>query len=168
MGKSGWVTAWVLGVAAAPAYAEDPPTPFDRGHVSVNLLVTEQTAFDTTRVGFGAGFGYFVLDGVELGASALHVFGNGPSLDEVSPSLRYTAQPLVGSWPVIPYVGAFYNHWFVGGGFSDVDAVGGRAGLVRLSGKLIVGLGIAYEHTVSTCSSGCDTISPDVTFGFTF
>jgi hypothetical protein len=168
MVRSGWVTAFVLAAAAAPAYAEGPPTPFDRGQVSVNLLVTEQSAFDTTRVGFGAGFGYFVLDGVELGASALHVFGDGPSLDEVSPSVRYTAQPLVGSWPLIPYAGAFYNHWFVGGGFADVDAVGARAGLLRLSGKMIVGLGIAYQHTVSTCSSSCDTIAPDITFGFTF
>jgi hypothetical protein len=166
MVRSGWVAVLVL--AAAPAYADGPPTPFDQGHVSVHLAITEQSAFDAYRVGLGAGVGYFVLDGLELGVFGLHMFGNGPSLDEVSPSVRYTAQPLVGSWPVIPYVGAFYNHWFVGDGLSDVDAVGGRAGLLHLRGRLIVGLGIAYEHTVSTCTSSCDTVYPDVTFGFTF
>jgi hypothetical protein len=167
MVRSGSVAVLVLAVAA-PAHAEGPPTPFDQGHVAVNLAVTEQTAFNASRIGLGAGLGYFVLDGLELGAFALHMFGSGPSLDEVSPSIRYTAQPLVGRWPVIPYVGAFYNHWFVGDGLSDVDAVGARAGVVHLHGQLIVGLGIAYEHTVSTCTSSCDTVYPDVTFGFTF
>ncbi|HEX3757915.1 MAG TPA: hypothetical protein VHW23_04395 [Kofleriaceae bacterium] len=166
MVRSGWVVL-VLAVAA-PAYAEGPPTPFDQGRVSINLAVTEQTAFDTSRFGLGAGVGYFVLDGLELGAFGMHMFGSGPSLDEVSPSISYTAQPLVGSWPVVPYVGAFYNHWFVGDGLSDIDALGARAGLVRLSGQLIIGFGIAYERTVSTCSSSCDTVYPDITFGFTF
>jgi hypothetical protein len=160
------VAALVL--VSAPAHAEGPPTPFDQGQVSVHLAIAAQTAFDERRFGLGVGVGYFVLDGLEVGAFGLHMFGNGPSLDEVSPSIRYTAQPLVGSWPVIPYVGAFYNHWFVGDGLSDVDAVGGRAGLLHLRGRLIVGLGIAYEHTVSTCTSSCDTVYPDVTVGFTF
>lgn len=167
MVRSGWVAALVLG-ASAPAYAEEPPTPFDQGHVGVHLAVTEQTAFNTSRIGLGAGVGYFVLDGLELGVFGLHMFGSGPSLDEVTPSIRYTAQPLVGRWPVVPYVGAFYNHWFVGDGLADLDAVGARAGVVHLRGRLIVGLGVAYEHTVSTCTSSCDTVYPDVTFGFTF
>jgi hypothetical protein len=158
----------VFVLAAAPAHAEGPPTPFDQGHVSVHLAIAEQSAFGAYRFGLGAGVGYFVLDGLELGAFGLHMFGNGPSLEEVSPSVRYTAQPLVGSWPVIPYVGAFYNHWFVGDGLSGVDTVGGRTGLLHLRGRLIVGLGIAYEHTVSTCASSCDAVYPDVTVGFTF
>lgn len=168
MVRSGWVAALVVLALPVPALADGPPTPFDQGRVSVHLAVTEQSAFDTNRFGLGAGVGYFVLDGLELGAFGLHMFGSGPGLDEVSPSIRYTAQPLVGSWPVIPYVGAFYNHWFVGDGLADVDAIGGRAGVMHLRGPLIVGLGIAYEHTVSTCSSSCDTVYPDVTFGFTF
>jgi hypothetical protein len=128
----------------------------------------EQSAFGYNYVSLGAGVGYFVLDGLEVGAFALHEFGGGPSINEVSPSLRYVAQPLVGSWPVIPYAAAFYNHWFLGGGFSDIDTIGARAGLLHLQGQLIVGLGIAYEHTISTCASSCDSVYPDVTFGFTF
>lgn len=168
MARSGWLAALVLAAAVAPAHAEDPPTPFDQGRVSVDVAVTEQTAFDTSRFGVGAGAGYFVLDGLELGLFGMHMFGDGPGLDEVSPSVRYTAQPLFASWPVVPYVGGFYNHWFVGDGLPDVDAVGARAGVVRLSGRLLIGVGIAYEHTVSTCSASCDTVYPDITFGFTF
>jgi hypothetical protein len=43
-----------------------------------------------------------------------------------------------------------------------------RAGLLRLSGRLIIGLGVAYEHTVSACTTDCDAVYPDVTLGFTF
>jgi hypothetical protein len=159
--------------AAAPAHAgsldgPDGETPFDRGRIGVMLGVGEQTAFGHTRFGVGAGVGYFVLDGLELGAFALHEFGDGPSINEVSPSLRYVAQPLVATWPVIPYAGVFYNHWFLGDANDDLDRVGARAGLLRLSGRLIIGLGIAYEHTVSACAIDCDAVYPDVTFGFSF
>jgi hypothetical protein len=167
-----WV-AVLVGAIGSPAYADSldgPPreTPFDRGHVGLSIGAGEQTAFGHTRIGLGVGAGYFVLDGLELGAFALHEFGDGPSIDEVSPSLRYVAQPLVWSWPVIPYAEVFYSHWFLGDGNSDLDRVGTRAGLLRLSGRLIVGLGVVYEHTVSACATECDAVYPDVTFGFSF
>lgn len=173
MYKLGWLIAFLI-AAAAPAYADpsleepDRQTPFDRGHVGFSVGAGEQSAFGYRYFGLGAGAGYFVLDGLELGGFALHEFGGGPSINEVSPSLRYVAQPLVGRWPVIPYAGAFYNHWFLGDGFSDLDTVGSRAGLLHLSGRLIVGLGVVYEHTVSACVTDCDSVFPDVTLGFAF
>jgi hypothetical protein len=155
--------------AAAVASADDDGhgTPFDQGRIGLNITVGEQTSFGYNHIALGAGAGYFVLDGLELGAFALHEFGSGPSIDEVSPSIRYVAQPLVGRWPVIPYGAAFYNHWFLGGGFSDLDSVGGRAGLLTLRGRLIVGLGVAVEHVLSACTE-CNYVYPDVTFGFSF
>jgi hypothetical protein len=170
MHRSGWLAASVLVAALAaalPASADDRGTPFDQGRVGVTLTVGEQSSFGYNHIALGAGAGYFVLDGLELSAFALHEFGSGPSIDEVSPAVRYVAQPLVGDWPVIPYVAAFYNHWFLGGGFSDLDTVGARAGLLHLRGRLIVGLGVAFEHVVSTCTD-CNFVYPDVTFGFTF
>jgi len=170
MHRAAWLIA--LFAAAAPAHADsfDGPreTPFDQGHIGLMVGAGEQSAFGYNYVSLGVGVGYFVLDGLEVGAFALHDFGGGPSINEVSPSLRYVAQPLVGSWPVVPYGAVFYNHWFLGDGFSDVDAIGARAGLLHLQGRLIVGLGVAYEHTVSTCATSCDAVYPDVTFGFTF
>ena len=171
-----WIAAAVVLALALPARADDPATPepapaprtpFDRGRFGIGGGAGEQTNFDTQYIWVGASVGYFVLDGVELGLSGLHEFGSGPSISEVSPSLRYVAQPLVGKWPVVPYVGTFYSHWFIGsGGGGDLDSVGARAGFVLISGQLLLGLGAVYEHQLeSPCASGCDSVYPDVTIG---
>ena len=122
-----------------------------------------QTTLGAHYVVIGAGFGYFALDGLELGLSALHEFGSGPSISKLSPSIRYIAQPLVGRSPVIPYVGVFYTHWFVGDPYADVDTIGARAGGVYLSGSLVLGLGVVVERVVSTCTMDCTLVYPDFT-----
>jgi hypothetical protein len=171
MHRIAWAVASIALVTSSAAHADDldgrGPTPFDQGRIGLHLAVGVHSAFGFSRLGAGAGVGYFVLDGLELGLFALHEFGDGPSINEVSPSVRYVAQPLVGRWPVIPYGAAFYNHWFLGDGFGDRDTAGARAGVLHLRGRLIVGLGVAYEHTLSACTD-CDSVYPDVTFGFTF
>jgi hypothetical protein len=154
-------------VASATASADDvtPPkkTPFDRGHFGLSVGGGSQTTLGYSYIVIGAGVGYYVLDGVELGASGIEEFGSGPNIAKLSPSLRYVAQPLVGVWPVIPYVGTFYNHWFVGGGNPDEDTVGSRAGLLYVSGQLVLGLGVAVERVVSTCTMDCTLVYPDFT-----
>ena len=151
----------VLVALAVPARAD---TPFDRGKFGLSLGFGERKAFDTSYLVAGAGVGYFVLDGFEIALGAQHDFGGGPSLDLVSPSLRYVAQPLVGQWPLIPYVGAFYDHLFVGG-MPDVDAIGARVGLLFVSGRTVLGLGIAVARTVSACAVDCTVAYPDFTIG---
>ena len=167
------VAAVVAACAAMPASADpgapDPgprETPFDRGHITLMAGGGSQTVNNFHYLGVGLGAGYYVLDGVELGLFALHEFGSGPSLNEVSPSLQYVARPLVGSWPLIPYGGVFYNHWFVGAPGTDTDTAGTRAGVLYLSGKVIAGIGVVYEHVLSGCVQTCDQVYPDVTLGF--
>src|ERR1044071_8583650 len=109
MQSTAWVAASAVVVAlgtAAPARAEDQATPFDQGRVGVQLYLGQQSAFGYNHFSVGGGVGYFVLDGLELSAFAMHSFGSGPSIDEVSPEIRYGAQPLVGSWPIPPYLAA--------------------------------------------------------------
>jgi len=164
------VTVMALALAR-PARADDgdaprPRTPFDRGRIGLSVGGGTTSAFGHPYYVIGGGVGYFVLDGVELGISGLVQFGSDPSIEKVSPSLRYVAQPLVGKTPIIPYVGAFYTHWFVGGGFGDVDTVGGRAGGLYVSGQVVLGLGIAYERVVSSCTMNCDAWYPDFTIAF--
>jgi hypothetical protein len=176
MTRARWVAAIgvaVLGAAtrvyADPAVLDPAPreTPFDRGRVTLKVGGGSQTVNNYRYFGAGVGIGYYVLDGVELGLFGLHEFGNGPSLNEVTPSLRYVARPLIGSWPLVPYAGVFYNHWFVGDPYSDSDTAGTRAGVIYLSGQMILGIGIVYEHVLSTCVQSCDQVYPDVTLGFT-
>ena len=155
-----------LGAAPVHADGEPPPaaprTPFDRGRVGLSLGGGSQRGPYGQYFVIGAGVGYFLLDGVEVGLSALHEFGDGPSISKVAPSLRYIAQPLVGKWPLIPYVGVFYNHWFIGG-VSDLDTVGARGGGLYVSGQLVLGIGLVVENVVSKCTSDCSSVYPDFT-----
>lgn len=157
---------------AATARADDPvpdepqphlTTPFDRGKLSLGIYGGSQSTLGYHYFAIGGAFGYFVLDGVEVSLGGLEEFGDGPNISKLEPELRYVVQPLVGKSPVIPYVGAFYNHWFIGGGMSDVDTVGGRGGLLYVSGQLVLGLGAVYERIVSDCVMDCSSVYPDFT-----
>jgi hypothetical protein len=167
MGKLALVSALMIAAVGAPsvARADDadppPPTPFDRGKVGLGFSAGAQTLFNDQYIYVGGGMTYFVLDGVELGVSGLHEFGSGPSISQLSPSLRYIAQPLVGSWPVVPYVGTFYTHWFIGDDIPDEDAVGARVGVIFVSGHLLLGVGVAAQKIVSTCTTDCTIVYPD-------
>lgn len=158
----------VLAVAA-PAYADEPPreTPFDQGRISISAGGGTTSTLNHHYIVLGGGVGYYVLDGVELSLHGLYEWGDGPSISLLSPQLRYVAQPLVGQWPVIPYVGVFYNHWFVGDNLGDEDSVGARAGGLWINGRIVIGLGVVYEQIVSSCTD-CSSWYPDITIGFTF
>jgi len=161
----------VLMVAASTAHADEytKPTPFDQGHFTVSVMAGSQSSFNQRYIAVGAGGGYFVVNGLEVEAAAEHWFGDGPSVSMVSPGIRYVVQPLVPVSPVVPYVGGFYRHWFVSGaGLEDVDTVGARAGIEYINGRVIVGLGAGFEHTISTCTQDCNQVYPEFSLGFTF
>jgi hypothetical protein len=167
-----WVVAACLLALAAPARADDPPprpTPFDQGKFSLGGGASSQSAFDNNYIVVGLGGGYFVLPGVELGLAAEHYFGPSPTISIVTPSLRYIAQPLVWKFPLIPYVGVFYSHYFISdAAIGDENGVGGRAGVIYISGRLLIGLGVGVERIVSTCTQDCTIVYPDISFGIGF
>jgi hypothetical protein len=138
-------------------------TPFDQGRFNLGFGAGSQTALGFRYFVVAGGAGYYVLDGVELGLGASHQFGDGPGITRATPGLRYVAQPLVGRSPLIPYVGVFYSHYFIGEGYRDVDTAGMRGGLLHVSGSLVIGLGVAFERVVSACASNCSTVYPDFT-----
>ena len=165
----------MLVLASGVAHADEvivepppPPTPFDQGKMNLSIAGGSTSNFGERYFAIGGGFGYFILDGLELGLAAVHQFGDGPSISQVQPRVRYVVQPLVGKFPLIPYVGAFYNHWFIGDGYTDVDAIGGRAGLIYLSGRILLGLGVAVERTVSECIEDCTAVYPDFSISLSF
>jgi hypothetical protein len=154
-----------------PEAAPPPPppaTPFDRGKFALGVYGGSQSALGQRYFGIGAGLGYFVLDGLELGLGGQFLFGDGPNIGRVTPSLRYVAQPLVPHSPVVPYVGVFYNRQFIGDDIADIDSVGTRGGLIYVSGKVLLGLGVAYERIVSECVTDCSSVYPDVTIAVSF
>jgi hypothetical protein len=153
------------GVSLEP---EERRTPFDQGRFGLSGGGGTTSAFGMRYYAVGLGATYFVLDGVGVGASTQVDWGTGPTMLRVSPELRYVAQPLVGRWPVIPYVAGYYTHWFVAERIDDVDAIGTRGGLLYISGSIILGLGIGYEHLVSDCAVDCSTLYPDFSIGFSF
>lgn len=154
---------------AQPAVPEPEPrrrTPFDRGRFGLTASAGTASVFDQRYFGIGGSLSYFVLDGVAVGAGAQVQWGDGPTITRTTPELRYVAQPLVGRWPLIPYAAVFYTHWFVGEANPDVDAIGTRGGLLYVSGSIVLGLGIAYEHLVSECmmdTMDCSSVYPDIT-----
>lgn len=149
--------------AAQVVESPTPRTPFDQGRFWFSAGGGATSAFGERYFAIAAGASYFVLDGVDVGLAGQHQWGDGPSISRLTPSLRYVAQPLVGKFPLIPYVGLFYSHWFIGSQINDVDAVGTRGGLLYVSGSIVVGLGIAYEQVVSACTEDCDAVYPDFT-----
>ncbi len=166
---------WLLLVGAAPARAQPaapepapppPPTPFDQGKFGLSFGAGSQTVLGDHYYGVAGGLGYFVLDGVEVGLGTSLQWGTGPTITRVTPGLRYVAQPLVYRSPLIPYVGVFGSHYFIGEGNADVNTAGARAGLLYVGGKLLLGLGIAVEHVVSECTEDCTDVYPDFTLSF--
>lgn len=141
-----------------------PPTPFDQGKFGLGFGFGRQSTLGGHYNVVSGGLGYFVLDGVELGLGASIQFGDGPSITRATPSVRYVAQPLVGKFPLIPYIGVFASRYFIGEGIEDVNSIGARAGAIYVSGSLLLGLGLAVEHIVSTCDKDCTSYYPDLTF----
>lgn len=144
---------------------EDPPrvTPFDQGRFGLSFGAGSQNTLGEKYYGVAGGMGYYVLDGVELGLSTAHQWGDGPSITRLTPSLRYVAQPLVRHSPVVPYVGVFGSRYFVYEGNDDVNTLGSRAGLIYVGGSVLLGLGVAVERIVSDCTEDCTSVYPDFT-----
>lgn len=155
----------------APPPPPEPPrvrTPFDQGRFGFSAGAGSQSAFGGRYFGIAAGGSYFVLDGVGIDLGGGFQWGDGPNIGRVTPGVRYVVQPLVGKFPLIPYVGAFYSHWFISSTYPDQDAVGGRAGLLYVSGSMVLGLGAVNEHIVSQCTMDCSIWYPDLTIAIAF
>lgn len=162
------IAVLVLGFARPVRAEEASTTPFDRGHVALRVGVGSQSAIGHRYFVAGGGVGYYVVDGLELQLDGTVYFGDGPSIRAVTPGVRYVAQPLVGKWPVIPYAGVFYTQWFFGEPYEDYGTIGARAGVIYLSGRFLLGIGVAYAHVLADCVANCDQVYPDLSIGVTF
>ncbi len=157
-----------VALLALPAQAAGRRHPFEQGNVRLTLA----SAFGVgqTQDGYvvvGAGLGYFVLDGLELGLDVEHYFGADPTITRVSPQVTFNFYMLR---PLPPYVGVFYRHWFVDGTPRDLDTLGMRAGATLVaSGGVALGAGAVYERILQPCEGdACDALYPELHLAVTF
>lgn len=156
--------------AADPGGDGSERSPFAAGRITLGFAAGSQSSVvasdDDAHIYVGGGLGYFVLPGLELGASGIKLFGADPSVAMLSPRVRYVFHQVPSSFK--PYLGAFLTHWFLGDPFDDVDTLGARGGVITTSGRLLIGAGVAYEAVITECDGDCDLIYPELTFAVAF
>ena len=142
--------------------------PFSQGSQSVAIIVGAGSAFRDDYVILGLGYGYYLVDGLELGIDAQFWLSGDPSITKLSPQIRYVfTQPKT----VKPYIGGFLRRTFISG-FEDLDSYGYRAGLNFMGqGNFYFGAGFVHER-YQDCNDAifdnCTDTYPEILFSFTF
>lgn len=159
-------------VQPAEAEPQRDAGPFSKGRILVSLLLGGAFGGDRNYLILGAGAGYYVVDGLEVGLDGTIWLLDEPLIGTLTPQAKYVFHFV----PVLkPYVGTFYRHYFVGDDFGDLDSVGARAGANIVMGgggsyTSYIGLGAIYEHMLD-CNEAvldCDSVYPEFSFGFSF
>ena len=140
--------------------------PFSQGSQAVSIIVGSGSAFNDDYLILGLGYGYYVVNGLELGIDAQFWMSGDPSITKLSPRVTYVfTQPE----RVKPYLGAFYRRTYIDG-LDDLDSIGYRAGLNFMTqGNFFLGLGFVYEEYRScteTVYRSCSDTYPELLFSF--
>ncbi|UCE90129.1 MAG: hypothetical protein JSW10_04745 [Pseudomonadota bacterium] len=150
-------------MAVAPALQAGP---FNKGSVRLSVLLGRGQAFNNNYTILGAGGGYYVIDGLELGADYEAWLNGDPDIQKLTPQVRYVFHRVP---KVKPYAGLFYRRTFVDG-FDDTDSWGGRAGVFfGVGARVYFGAGLVYDR-VRDCDEGvyvsCSDTYPELSVGF--
>jgi len=142
----------------APAARPEPPWWNGKLYTwgSVGTTFAYGQTYGSANVGAGWLMRYGIAPNVELG----YAFGNSPTLWSLRPGVSWYMPVAV----LHPYIGAYYTHWFVGGGEPDQNGIGGRAGF---SLGRVLSLGVTYDHALG-CSRNCDSWAPQISAGYSF
>jgi len=140
--------------------------PFQQGSHNISIVAGAGSAYNDDYIILGAGYGYYLIDGLELGIDAQFWLNGDPSITKLSPQIKYVfTQPKT----VKPYVGAFYRRTYTDG-FEDLDSIGYRGGLYFMGqGNFFFGAGVVYEN-YQDCNedvfSNCSNTYPEILFSF--
>jgi hypothetical protein len=182
------LAASVLALNSAPAQAQaetqtddtsvettpPPPPPkapakagvFSQGRKRGGIYGGAGSTLGNTYFILGAGLGFFVLDGLEVGADVEGWLFQSPTIWKISPQVRYTVWQL---GALKPYVGAFYRWtWINDDAYDTVNSYGGRAGLIYAKGRGFAGVGVVYERFEDSFSGDSDVWYPEISFSVFF
>jgi hypothetical protein len=142
--------------------------PFDSGSQSLSLVVGSGSAFRENYFIVGGGYGYYVLDGLELGIDAQVWLGGTPKIYKLSPQLKYVFNLSPG---FKPYAGVFYRRTYIEG-LDDLNSIGYRAGLIFMQERgAYFGAGYVFED-YQNCSTSlyndCSDSYPEILFSISF
>ena len=140
--------------------------PFSQGSQSVSIVAGAGSAYRDDYIILGAGYGYYLFNGLELGIDAQFWLSGDPSITKVSPQIKYVfTRPKT----VKPYVGAFYRRTYTDG-LEDLNSIGYRAGLYFMGqGNFYFGAGAVYENYQDcneTIFTSCSDTYPEILFSF--
>ena len=141
----------ILYIAAAILTINADASPLFRQnnhHVAFNLGFVD--ALQREYVGFGMGYRYFPIDGVEIGMDFDLLLGNNPLIYTVSPEIRYVFYPLK---TFVPYVGAYYQYNYINN-MENRGGLGARAGFYTPLGPQVY---IAYGVSLGELTQCNDT-----------
>lgn len=145
------------------AAAEEKPTPFDQGKVSISGGIQLQTDVNDNFIVISVGAGYFIVKGLALELSTSAWLAHDPFVATITPGARYIF------WQVPflhPYIGSFFRYWYVDG-FDDQQSVGGRLGVVSVQRPISINAGLVVERIVSACDD-CTDVYPEFSLSFSF
>src|SRR5947209_4410667 len=124
---AGLIALALSGQVAAQEEPPPPPLPFGRGTSMGGLLLGFGSGGAGTLFTFGASYGYFIVDGVAPGLSAIATFAtNQPNTLELAPFVRIVPWR---AYPVSPMLIAKGGRLLIEGQ-PDLWLIGGGGGLV--------------------------------------
>ena len=140
--------------------------PFSVGSKSLGIVLGSGEAFDDNYVIVGAGFGYYVVDGLQLNIQAQTWLGGDRDIDKITPGVQYV---LSRNQKLKPYLGVFFTRSFIED-FENQNSAGLRAGAIfSTSSDYYVGFGVVYEDYLD-CDENrfvdCDDTYTELTIAF--
>jgi hypothetical protein len=154
-------------IVAGPALAQKAdPGPFAKGMKRAGITGGAGSTLGQTYVILGGSFGYFLVDGLELGAGVEGWLFQSPTLWKLTPQMTYIFYQMD---KIKPYAGGFYRWTLVGEPYEDYESYGYRIGVSYRQGRSFVALGMVNEYYVD--DEGLDDSSiwyPEIAFWFSF
>jgi len=124
--------------AGAGAYSS-----FTKGNTRASVAIGSGQYFNDDYLIIGAGIGYYIANGLEIGLDLDFWTGGDPSIYEVTPTVTYVFRNVP---RVQPYAGLFYSRTYIENR-DDSNSAGARAGLYFPAGeRTSVGFGVVYSE----------------------